>query len=123
MSSKLRCLHCARLYTRSKNRPFGRTFCSKKCFWAGAKISVFEVWRRDNAICSLCGFYCPLEEASRDHVRPRSGGGKTEWGNIRLAHKRCNSRKGSRDAREYMQWWEETLNQLDIEARRRMIHG
>jgi hypothetical protein len=113
MTSFYTCLHCKRRYRRRKRQPFGRLFCSKRCFFSGQKISVLEIWKRDHAICHLCDNYVPLLEASRDHVLPRHDGGKTTWDNIRLAHKECNSRRGHRDVKEYVQWWEDRLNEKD----------
>ncbi len=60
-------------------------------------MKVMDIWVQDEAICWLCGDYVPLSEASRDHVVPRSLGGRTKVVNIRLAHKSCNSRRGSKD--------------------------
>lgn len=110
MTSFYICLHCKQKYRRRKRQPFGRLFCSKRCFFSGQKISVLEIWKRDHAICHLCDRYVPLVEASRDHVLPRHHGGKTTWDNIRLAHKDCNSRRGHRDVKEYIKWWEEQLD-------------
>ena len=45
-------------------------------------------------ICALCGNYVPLEEASRDHIIPRSQGGGNDRINIQLTHKSCNNLKG-----------------------------
>jgi 5-methylcytosine-specific restriction endonuclease McrA len=92
---------------------FGRTFCSKKCFWSGQKITVYEIWKRDNAKCHLCGWYCSLEDASRDHVKPRFEGGRTTWENIKLAHRNCNSRRGHMPVKEYVKWWEEKMSEKD----------
>lgn len=47
-----------------------------------------------NGICALCGGYVELEDASRDHIVPRSAGGGNDRGNIQLAHKSCNNLKG-----------------------------
>ena len=115
MVSPRRCQHCGTEYRRTKNRPEGRTFCSKKC-WRLAeyeKNSVFEVWRRDKAICHLCGFYCSLEDASRDHIHPRVYGGTWASKNLRLAHKLCNSRRGHKSIEEYKEWWVKVLADRD----------
>lgn len=37
-----------------------------------------------------------FEDATLDHIIPRSKGGRTRLANLRLMHKRCNSRKGSK---------------------------
>jgi len=92
---------------------FGRTFCSVKCYWSGQKVSVDEIYKRDNGICSLCHKWVPRAEASRDHVIPRFHGGRTTFSNIRLAHRDCNSRRGHRDAKEYISWWEGVMAERD----------
>lgn len=109
MSSWFICVHCKDRYRRRKRQPFGRQFCSKKCFMAGRAITVDEIYAKDNGVCHLCNKWVPRAEASRDHVKPRYHGGKTTWSNIRLAHKKCNSRRGHRDAKEYIEWWEKVL--------------
>jgi 5-methylcytosine-specific restriction endonuclease McrA len=119
VTSALVCKHCGRRYRRSKNRAFGRTFCSKKCFWSGQRITVYEIWRRDKGECHLCGRYCSLEDASRDHVKPRYDGGRTTWENIKLAHRNCNSRRGHMPVKEYKAMWERLLEEQDRKKRER----
>ena len=95
----------------------GRTYCSDKCrqqnHWhmKDGYRNLFpleEVYERDGGVCYLCGQPCDWGDfivkdgvivygnnyPSRDHVVPKSQGGKNEWQNIRLAHRGCNSRKG-----------------------------
>ncbi len=55
------------------------------------------VHRDFNGICALCGKYVELEEASRDHIVPRSRGGSNARENIQLTHKSCNNLKGDED--------------------------
>lgn len=60
---------------------------------------------RDNWICHLCGGIVeqiPGTDAmpdggNVDHLIPRSKGGPDEWGNVRLAHYRCNHARSDRD--------------------------
>ena len=66
-------------------------------------ISVKSVYERDNGVCWLCGGLCDInadpnsnEYPSVDHVLPISLGGMDEWGNVRLAHRYCNSLRGNR---------------------------
>jgi hypothetical protein len=113
MTSLFSCVHCKQKYRRRKGQPFGRLFCSKRCFFSGQKISVDEIYKRDNGICHLCDRWVPRSEASRDHVRPRHHGGKTTWENIRLAHRDCNSRRGHKDVKDYVEWWETQLAARD----------
>lgn len=68
-----------------------------------------EVYERAKGICYICGGLCDWNDKeevdgvivygnlypSRDHVIPKSKGGENSWENIKLAHRSCNSRKGS----------------------------
>ena len=50
---------------------------------------------RDNCQCMYCGHYFCFRDLSRDHVRPRSRGGRDRWENVVAACKRCNQFKGN----------------------------
>jgi hypothetical protein len=61
--------------------------------------------RRDKGICHICLAAVRLDvdlmhamAPTRDHILPVTKGGKTEWANIKLAHRGCNSRRGNRVA-------------------------
>ena len=92
------------------------TYCSPKCRennkWRmkdGYRylFPLNEVYERDGGVCYLCGKKCDWNDyeehdgvviygnmyPSRDHVVPKSKGGKNTWSNIRLAHRICNSLK------------------------------
>lgn len=72
-------------------------------------ISLDDVYKKYNGICYLCGTKCnyhavrvvkgvphPLGDyPSREHIIPLSKGGLHTWDNVRLAHIRCNSKKGA----------------------------
>jgi 5-methylcytosine-specific restriction endonuclease McrA len=72
-------------------------------------ITLQEVYRKNNGICYLCGEKCDFEDIqikngrkicggnypSIDHVIPLGAGGAHSWENVRLAHMRCNSIKGT----------------------------
>lgn len=58
---------------------------------------------RDGAACWLCGNdvdprapHGGPHAGSVDHVVPRAKGGSDEDANLRLAHRQCHSRRGSR---------------------------
>ena len=51
---------------------------------------------RDRLKCQYCGKKISIEEATLDHVIPRTDGGKTTWDNVVLACSRCNTKKGGR---------------------------
>lgn len=67
-------------------------------------ISLEGLFRRDNGVCAICGKRCNYEDyvvrdgsfiagdwyPSIDHIKPISKGGLHSWGNIQLAHRRCN---------------------------------
>ena len=61
-----------------------------------------ELAARDGWVCWLCeGEIDPEAPRSHpgaptvDHVVPKSRGGRTEASNLRLAHRRCNGRRGN----------------------------
>lgn len=49
---------------------------------------------RDKGKCWICTRGVALEDASRDHLKPRSEGGYDRARNYRNAHKRCNTVRG-----------------------------
>ena len=54
--------------------------------------------------CPYCLKQFPLSEATKDHITPKSRGGKTEPSNIVLTCKKCNHEKGALDEKEYAEW-------------------
>jgi 5-methylcytosine-specific restriction endonuclease McrA len=60
------------------------------------KLSLRGVAERDGGRCQYTGKQLTREEMTLDHVLPRSKGGRDEWGNLVLAHKQVNHRKGNR---------------------------
>lgn len=57
-----------------------------------------------NFTCPYCLKQFPLSKSSKDHILPKSRGGKTEPDNIVLCCAHCNSEKGSLTAEEYTEW-------------------
>lgn len=55
-------------------------------------------------VCPYCLQTLPLEISTRDHLIPRSRGGKTEPANIILCCKKCNNEKGALTPDEYAHW-------------------
>ena len=53
------------------------------------------LFRRDRHRCMYCGKQFPDSLLTRDHVLPKSRGGKDIWTNVVAACVLCNSRKGS----------------------------
>lgn len=101
MATKRQCLGCERRYSRSKGRAWGRYFCSDRCLWKHWEVPVDVIYERDNGVCHLCGYAVQRKDASRDHVKPRSQGGRSKFQNFRLAHNFCNSRRGSMPVAEF----------------------
>lgn len=56
----------------------------------------YLLFRRDRNICMYCGNSFRDRELTRDHIIPKSRGGRDRWTNVVSACKRCNHRKGAR---------------------------
>lgn len=54
------------------------------------------LFRRDGNICAYCGSSFSSKVLTRDHVHPRTRGGKDVWTNVVTACKPCNNHKGDR---------------------------
>lgn len=54
------------------------------------------LFRRDNYTCMYCGKQFAHTDLTRDHIVPRSKGGKDVWGNVVAACRRCNQFKADR---------------------------
>ena len=110
------CPICNGIFVSSKkNKKYCSDSCQKASIWKGKEayrylIPLEELYERDNGICYLCGGKCDYNDKkvvngqivygnmypSRDHVYPKSQGGSHTWQNIKLAHRICNSLKGSK---------------------------
>ena len=91
------CLGCRR------DVPLGRSWC-RDCAPRKAPIPGYRQYRRVRAavlaeerVCSLCGrLGTPAEPLTTvDHVLARANGGTHARGNLRAAHRSCNSAKGA----------------------------
>lgn len=51
---------------------------------------------RDRHLCMYCAQQLAERELTRDHIVPRSRGGRDQWTNVVTACRRCNQRKGNR---------------------------
>ncbi len=67
-------------------------------YFPGETVSKRDrIWIRDHGVCQLCGYYIWDEkQISLDHIRPKSRKGSNHIDNLQLAHKKCNSKKGSK---------------------------
>lgn len=70
---------------------------------AGARYTLADIGNRDRWRCHLCGH--PVDSTlpgrhpmgpTRDHLVPVSAGGMDDPANVRLAHQRCNSMRGTK---------------------------
>lgn len=59
-------------------------------------VSLDEVVKRDGDACYLCGKETDRDDRTLDHVVPLRRGGKHIPSNCRVAHRRCNSKKGAK---------------------------
>lgn len=59
-------------------------------------LSNKTLFRRDQHICAYCGNELNAEKLTRDHIVPKSLGGRDIWTNVVTACKPCNHRKGSK---------------------------
>lgn len=59
-----------------------------------------KLWKLYEGKCSICGHQVILQNASIDHVLPKSKGGKNSMKNYALTHKKCNNKKGNKIIRQ-----------------------
>ena len=59
-----------------------------------------KLFSRDCKMCAYCGDVFPRSNLTREHIKPRSRGGRDTWMNVVTACLGCNSRKGARTPEE-----------------------
>lgn len=64
------------------------------------KFSINGIWTRDNGICQYTGKKLSKNEGNIDHIIPKSRGGKSDWYNCVLSHKKINSIKANKTPEE-----------------------
>lgn len=118
------CSECGDLYKRNTGKgKFCSSKCSIRFYgrkkqlhnkFKGCEIdysiTLQKLHKRDNGVCYICGEECDIEDKeirengvivcgnrypSIEHVIPASKGGNHTWNNVKLAHRLCNSIKGS----------------------------
>lgn len=92
-------------------------------------IKLSEVYHSAHGICAICGLPVPFTgerngmwSATRDHIIPLSKAGEHTYGNCQLAHRICNSCKGTEQKSFHIDWekrvkeepekWEKKLEYL-----------
>jgi hypothetical protein len=78
------------------------------------KVDLNWLYRKYRGICWICRKFCPRDQASRDHITPKSLGGGSEKENIALAHKVCNSKRGNGYREIYFRHYENMDHEKDI---------
>jgi 5-methylcytosine-specific restriction endonuclease McrA len=73
---------------------------SKRVPLLGMRLTKRNVWLRDEGKCQYCSTILTPQQATVDHVMPKSRGGEHSWRNLVLACSPCNLRKGSRTPTE-----------------------
>lgn len=63
-------------------------------------LSNRELFRRDRHMCGYCGGVFTDSKLTRDHITPRSKGGKDTWMNVVACCQRCNQRKDDKTLQE-----------------------
>ena len=112
------CIICKQLFIPgSDHQKYCSATCASYLHWKGKeayryKIDLMVLYRRDKGICHLCGQPCDLNDykilgdgsfkvgnnyPTRDHVIPKSKGGEHSYQNIKLAHHRCNTLRGTKE--------------------------
>jgi len=59
-----------------------------------------ELFRRDRHLCGYCGHTFTESKLTRDHIVPRSKGGKDAWMNVVTCCAKCNQRKDDKTLQE-----------------------
>lgn len=73
---------------------------TKRNYAARIAVSNSQMFIRDRNICAYCANQFKSSELSRDHVIPKSRGGKDDWQNVVTACLSCNHKKADRTPAE-----------------------
>ncbi|MGI6705310.1 MAG: HNH endonuclease [Clostridia bacterium] len=60
------------------------------------------VYYRENGLCFYCHIQLTKENATMDHLHPRSKGGQASVSNLVLSCQSCNNLKGSRNVKQFL---------------------
>lgn len=88
------------------NISFGYSHPIKKAFDKGLLGKDFK---------GLYGFKLTIKTRSVEHIKPHSMGGKTTWGNVALADKFMNSKRGTEPIENFVTFdmWKNYLKQFE----------
>lgn len=88
------------------NISFGYSHPIKKAFDKGLLGKDFK---------GLYGFKLTIKTRSIEHIKPHSMGGKTTWGNVALADKFMNSKRGTEPIENFVTFdmWKNYLKQFE----------
>ena len=73
--------------------------CSRKRY-KHPSLNNRELFQRDRHMCCYCGGVFKPSSLSRDHIEPRSKGGKDIWMNVVTCCARCNQKKDDKTLKE-----------------------
>jgi 5-methylcytosine-specific restriction endonuclease McrA len=59
-------------------------------------VNTNNIYERDKGICGICGNLIERDKATLDHIVPLSRGGPHIASNLQIAHRSCNSSKGTK---------------------------
>jgi 5-methylcytosine-specific restriction endonuclease McrA len=80
---------------REKVNIITRRYQARKFNTITSSISIEVIKVRDRMLCCICGKKVTEKDFSLDHTIPLSLGGPHSQDNLRVAHRRCNSRRGA----------------------------
>jgi 5-methylcytosine-specific restriction endonuclease McrA len=72
-----------------------RRRAAKKGAFIGPMWTLLELAQRDSWRCHICGLQVTRSDWSEDHLIPLSKGGPHTFTNVALAHRVCNSKRGT----------------------------
>lgn len=81
---------------RRREADYRRRRRAEKMNAEAADISLDEILKRDGINCYLCKKETSIDYRTLDHITPLIRGGSHTPSNVRIAHKGCNSKKGSK---------------------------
>jgi 5-methylcytosine-specific restriction endonuclease McrA len=92
----------------------------REIFGKRVPYSKRNVFTRDDFICQYCGNKVSTN-ASVDHIKPRSLGGKSEWTNTTTACLKCNNMKDSRTCEQAKMYpknkaYQPTINEFILKS-------